>query len=291
MRRLIKEISSYGKTNNKEIEIIVNNGTDLLVAQNGQIRTDIDLMNHIDGLLLESYYYGWEMSTDAETPLDARTQLIEPIALLRAANKAILSIDYCQDIANINHSYTQNRSQRIVSFAANNHQLDGIPTYPPVPYDVNDDHIAFLQQAKNMLVLLNQQQYHDKESYLNALRNTDYDLLIIDAYFNDAQLTTGDVRSLQIKKNGGTRLVFAYMSIGEAEDYRTYWQKAWSKKPPVWLGLQNPDWPGNYKVQYWNKQWKNILFGSSHSYLDGIIGAGFNGVFLDTIDAYQYFLE
>ena len=52
---------------------------------------------------------------------------------------------------------------------------------------------------------------------------------------------------------GGSKTVLSYMSIGEAEDYRWYWQQSWGRNrdgrpdacAPVWLGRSNPDWPGN----------------------------------------------
>ena len=31
---------------------------------------------------------------------------------------------------------------------------------------------------------------------------------------------------------------------------------------PVWLDVENPDWQGNYKVQYWHPEWQAIIFGS-----------------------------
>ena len=33
------------------------------------------------------------------------------------------------------------------------------------------------------------------------------------------------IEELKIKNNGGKRLVITYLSIGEAEDYRFYWNK------------------------------------------------------------------
>ncbi len=86
------------------------------------------------------------------------------------------------------------------------------------------------------------------------------------------------------------------MSIGEAENYRWYWQNEWDADndgqpdpgAPSWLGPMNPDWEGNYKVKYWESNWQDIIFGSDTSYLDKIIQAGFDGVYLDIIDAYEY---
>lgn len=78
-----------------------------------------------------------------------------------------------------------------------------------------------------------------------------------------------------------------YISIGEAEDYRFYWQEDWRTNPPDWLGPENPKWEGNYKVRYWYDEWKEIVF----EYLDKIIEEGFSGIYLDIIDAYYYWSE
>ena len=81
------------------------------------------------------------------------------------------------------------------------------------------------------------------------------------------------------------------MSIGEAEDYRYYWREDWVAEPPSWLADENPDWPGNYKVRYWDTDWQSIIYGTGDSYLGQILAAGFDGVYLDIIDAFEYFEE
>jgi len=83
--------------------------------------------------------------------------------------------------------------------------------------------------------------------------------------------------------------VIAYMSIGEAESYRYYWKTAWNTNMPVWMGQENPNWHGNYKVRYWMKKWQKIIYGNDNSYVKKIINQGFDGVYLDIIDAYEYF--
>jgi cysteinyl-tRNA synthetase len=117
------------------------------------------------------------------------------------------------------------------------------------------------------------------------LRNTDYDLLIIDLFHQGEALTPEEVRSLQVKNNGARRLVVSYLSIGEAEDYRYYWRPEWKRKPPAWLDKENPDWPGNYKVKYWYSEWQDIIL----DYTRRIIEAGFDGAYLDIIDAFAYY--
>jgi cysteinyl-tRNA synthetase len=105
----------------------------------------------------------------------------------------------------------------------------------------------------------------------------------------DTLLRADDVATLKTKANGGNRLVIAYMSIGEAENYRYYWKSEWETNPPSWLAEENLYWLGNYKVRYWDKDWQNIIYGNDDSYLKKILDVGFDGVYLDIIDAFEYF--
>ena len=97
-----------------------------------------------------------------------------------------------------------------------------------------------------------------------------------------------------------TKKIVAYLSIGEAEDYRSYWDSSWvdaSGNPipgvaPAWLGPQNPDFAGNYKVRYWDPDWQALILGTiggpNQTPLDRIVDQGFDGVYLDIIDAYDF---
>lgn len=89
----------------------------------------------------------------------------------------------------------------------------------------------------------------------------------------------------------------AYVSIGEAENYRPYWRSAWVARPdsnaftaaaPAWLGHTNPDWRGNYKVRYWDPAWRE---GVLRPALRRIVRQGVRGVYLDIIDAYEYWAD
>ena len=127
-----------------------------------------------------------------------------------------------------------------------------------------------------------------------ALRKTKFDLAVID-YSADGsdtlRYTPQQIHSLQ-NSPGKHKTVLAYMSIGEAEDYRFYWQTAWDPhhtgKPaagaPTWLGPSNPDWPDNYKVKYWDPNWQAVVF----QYVDKLVAAGYDGAYLDIIDAFEY---
>ena len=123
---------------------------------------------------------------------------------------------------------------------------------------------------------------------IDSIAATSYDLVVLD-YSSDGS-AEGEFSSSQIQqlKNSG-KIVLSYKSIGEAEDYRFYWQSGWTDGNPSWLGPTNPAWEGNYKVRYWMDGWKQIIMGSPDAYLDKIIAAGFDGIYLDIIDAYYFF--
>ena len=90
---------------------------------------------------------------------------------------------------------------------------------------------------------------------------------------------------------GGEKIVLCYMSIGQAENYRWYWQANWPQNPPDWLDKADTTWAGDYWVKYWYPEWQQIIYGSPESYIDRIIDLGFDGAYLDRVDAYQYYLE
>ena len=202
----------------------------------------------------------------------------------------VLVTDYCWTGTFVDDSYSRSAAKRYVSFAADHRELDNIPAYPERPFNVNTHDVATLAEGKNFLYLLNPGSYANKEQFSAAIQDTDYDVIITDLFFEGVEpFTSEEIATLRSKVGGDTRLLIAYMSIGEAEDYRYYWQQEWESKPPPWLAEENPDWPGNYKVRYWDEQWQSVIFDSDDSYVTRILNAGFDGVYLDIIDAYEYF--
>ncbi|MCR5436870.1 MAG: endo alpha-1,4 polygalactosaminidase [Treponema sp.] len=209
--------------------------------------------------------------------------------IYKDAGLTVLSTDYTgDDSTKIEDSFTKNKNKGYISFAAVERKMNVIPSYS-VHY-VNDSDVSRLSDAKNFLYLINPDNYSSKQDFISDLCQTDYDALIIDLFCGDEILTASDLQLLKVKHNGGKRLVICYMSIGEAEDYRWYWKKSWKKNPPDYLCKENQDWEGNFKVRYWYPQWQEIICGKD-GYLSKILNAGFDGVYLDIIDAFEYFEE
>ncbi|MCZ7568566.1 MAG: endo alpha-1,4 polygalactosaminidase [Ardenticatenaceae bacterium] len=124
---------------------------------------------------------------------------------------------------------------------------------------------------------------------LAAIGATAYDLVVMDSSADgteEGEFSAAEISTLK-QSPGGEKIVLAYMSIGEAEDYRFYWQDGWAPGTPAWLDVENPDWPGNYKVHYWDPAWQAIIF----AYTDRLLDAGFDGAYLDIIDAYEFYAD
>ncbi|KPJ72043.1 hypothetical protein AMJ52_07650 [candidate division TA06 bacterium DG_78] len=289
MRDFVQAISNYAKDIKSDFIIIPQNGEELLTS-NGESDGPLTVayVGAIDGLGREDLFYGYN-GDDIATPVSIRDGMISFLDIAETNDVEVLVADYCSTQTYIDSSYAQNAAKGYISFAANHRDLDNIPPYPVEPYNVHDSTVSLLSEAHNFLYLIDPGLYWDKETFLYYMTQTNYDILIIDLFFEDSELNAGDVMSLKIKANAGLRLVLAYMNIGEAEDYRYYWQTGWENNPPSWLGDENQDWPGDYAVHYWEKNWQDIIFGNDSSYMRKILDAEFDGVYLDKIDAYEYF--
>jgi cysteinyl-tRNA synthetase, unknown class len=116
-----------------------------------------------------------------------------------------------------------------------------------------------------------------------------YDMLVMD-YTKDgkpgSEFTTAELAKIRVKPNGQKRALLSYFSVGEAETYRYYWKPQWTSKRPSWIAYENKDWAGNYVVRFWDPHWRQIIYDGADSYLRKIIAAGFDGVYLDRVDAY-----
>lgn len=289
MREFVQNISSYARTFDANFIIIPQNGNELL-TEDGESDGDlvVDYLNAINGVGREDLFYGYD-NDDIATPSDERDYMIEYLDLAENNGLEVFVTDYCFTQSKMLDSYNKNASKNYISFAADHRELDNIPNYPSNPWNMNTNNITTLSDAKNFLYLINPENYTSKADFINAINQTNYDVIIIDLFFNGSSLSLADVSQLKTKNNGASRLVIAYMSIGEAEDYRYYWQGGWKPGNPVWLDNENPDWPGNYKVKYWHPDWQSIIYGNNSSYLKKIIDAGFNGAYLDLIDAFEYY--
>lgn len=283
----LTNLRKHIKTKNKNFKMITNGGFGLYCPDiNESAASRKKFFNAVDGVLIEDIWYGWDCKLNKGTPKGERKDMLNAMKAAKKAGKPRFNIEYC------------NGSK--ASTALKNSSANGLVCYPAPDVDLrscpglaanrtNANNITSLGQVKNFMILLDPARYQKagKAAYLNALKNTNYDMIFIDLYFNGKALTKADVNSLKYKKNGKRRLVCSYISVGEAENYRYYWKKTWNKKKnrPSWIVKQNPHWKGNYVVKFWDKNWTKILNG----YSDRVIAAGFDGAYMDVIEAFEHF--
>ena len=89
----------------------------------------------------------------------------------------------------------------------------------------------------------------------------------------------GSAERYKTKGRGGKRPVLAYISVGEAEEGRSYMKG--SKQS--WNTGRTQGWSGNYAAKYWDEDWKRIV----KSRVRDALAKGYDGVYLDRVDTYE----
>ncbi|MGO4917099.1 MJ1477/TM1410 family putative glycoside hydrolase [Pseudogemmobacter sp. W21_MBD1_M6] len=121
--------------------------------------------------------------------------------------------------------------------------------------------------------------YQLQNANYKSLSASDFNVAVID--MDDASLTASQIDTLQQDQG---KVLITYVSIGEAENYRDYWQDGnWSANAPSFLLGENPDWEGNYLVKFWDTEWQSTIFAR----VDEALTLGYNGIYLDIVDAYD----
>jgi len=289
MRKFVMELSGYADREAPGFFIVPQNGQELASDSGdavGLLR--YDYLNAIDAVGREDLLYGYD-EDDQPTPAQESLYMKELCDLFLVNGKAVLVTDYCSTWNKADFSYATNNGYGYISFAADQRELTTIPPYPASPYNESADDILSPTEARNFLYLINPGNFSTKQDFIAAVSDTNYDMVIMDLFHEEGMFTAPEIGLLKYKQNGGRRLVLCYASVGEAEDYRYYWKDEWTTDRPTWLDAENAEWEGNFKVRYWDPEWKAILFGNSDSYLKKIIDAGFDGAYLDIIDAFEYF--
>ena len=282
MQQFVIQISDYARGIKQDFIIIPQNGTEL--AFNGTEPNEGMMSSYIsaiDGIGIEELFYNGKLSVDQERLSMLRT--------LRTSVKIMVS-DFVSDNANISDAIKRNKNEGFISFprAAENYHYEQIPAGSITDENTNDIHA--LTDAKNYLYLISTDNFSSKQAMIQAIACTNYDVVLIDLFFEGAPLTATELNQLKTKANGAKRLTIAYISIGSAENYRYYWKSNWKKGNPNWLKKNYDGYADEIWVEYWNEEWQHIIFGNNDSYIKKIIDAGFDGAYLDNVEAY-YFLN
>jgi cysteinyl-tRNA synthetase len=292
MRYFIISLSQYAKSIEPNFMVVPQNGASLLSSnEEDASQPATAYLAAINGQGQEDLFFGYDKDNKA-SDAEFQTLTFPFLDLAKSSGIQVLITDYCSSSENISAAQSKNAEKGYVSFVAADRELRTIPNVAIV--NENGSDIITLNDAQNFLYLINPSEYAKTSDFIAALDATNYDAFIIDLFdYAENAFSPSAIAKLQTKPNGAKRIVLAYMSIGEAEDYRYYWKKEWEKRKtePAWIFDENKNWKGNYKVFYWMAGWQKIIYGTSEAYLDKILNAGFDGVYLDIVSAYEFYEE
>lgn len=278
MQQFVISISDYAKETSPGFMIIPQNGIEL-AFENADPKRPVNkrYLDAIDGFGVEELFYFDTLNVD-QARLDALRQLVK--------KKKILNSDFVTAEEGIEDAKERNKHEGFIPFVrgASNYHYEKIPTRL---VDENDADIYSMAHVRNYLYLINPGRYDTKEQFIEAIRKTNFDMVVIDMYFDDdVPLTPDDIELLRQKANGGKRIVLCYMNIGAAENWRYYWGRGWALGSPKFLRKRYEGYDNEVYVEFWDLAWQKIIFGNDNSYLKKIIDAGFDGTYLDNTEAY-----
>jgi cysteinyl-tRNA synthetase len=128
-----------------------------------------------------------------------------------------------------------------------------------------------------------------EQETVDQITDSSYDMIVIDFIISEENNTDYALAEVIEEWHSAAhpKLVIAYIDIGQAEDFRTYWESGWSIGNPDWIVGGDPDgWEGNYPVAFWDDNYRDIWL-SEDGYLQLILDVGFDGVYLDWVEAYS----
>lgn len=280
MQEVIINISNYARSYDSDFIIIPQNGIELAFnntePNNGQ---NSAYMSAINGFGVEELFYNGIYSLDNE-----RLLMLQQLKV----SKKIMVSEYVTDNSNSSDAINRNYNEEFICFPRINNNYH----YSQIPDSVthsNTANITNLSYAQNYLYLISTDNYSSKQNMISAISATNFDVVLIDLFFNGIEFTPDEVNQLKTKANGGQRLVISYINIGSAENFRYYWKKDWGLHHPLWIKKKYNGYKDEFWVEFWEMDWQDIIYGNDNSYMKKIINAGFDGAYLDNVEAY-YFL-
>jgi len=185
-----------------------------------------------------------------------------------------------------------NQELELTPFVANakGEDLNSIPTFFKTLFKENSKSVLSMIDAKNFLYLGDSSGFGRQDEFALRIHDTNYDIVAVNIMHGRIPLSRQAVETLKYKKLGSKRLVLAHVDIGSAATHDYFWQANWREGSPSWISEPTKDNPDRHFIQYWHPEWQRIIFGDTDSYIYGLIAQGFDGVILNGLDTYKYFL-
>ena len=262
MREIIEELSVYARSRDPNFALTIRPGFELLrwdqrefilaeakrppgmiIADDALVPQGLPMrrfIQAIDGIVLSNQFCGDGL------PLPG-------LQRFQAMGVEIMSIEHCGNDTAAVRALEQSRSALMISHADSDRSdtFGRIPVRRPM--GENSANVNSLSDTRNMLVATESRPYGSRRDWLLAVQSNNYDVIVIDAFFNGTEpLSEEEVYGLKFKKLGARRLVFAWLDISHAADDRFYWEPDWTVGSPSWIVGRHPDRPGTFAVEYWH---------------------------------------
>src|SRR6056297_480746 len=261
MAKLILELSEIAKNRNNSFEIHVQNGIFLLDSEK---EIENKYLNIVSSFTHEVENMSFFSNTGIKNKMNS----------VKKKNIDINLIGYGKKREFVNKLIKFTKSRDYGLYISKNFKLNHFP-------DKKIENRIKINNIKSFLYLINPEKYSKLENFMDNVIKSEYKLVFMDPFFKSKIINRNYIKKM---KQNDIKII-AYMSIGEAENYRYYWKNEWNSNSPHWIIKYNENYPGGFFVKYWNPIWKKIL----REYLDKIISAGFDGVIFDVVDSYEYF--
>lgn len=301
MRNNVIMLSRYAKGRNADFEIMVHDGRDLMKKslweyhldgynearkkgidasdpsflaklkemkpEEETVGTDArEYMKNIDAIVLNNYFCG-----NGDFVPDSKLKLV--------------SIDQCPTEDSFDEAIQDSVGQNALMYGFVKPEFAFKNTRNQVIINENADNISHIGDAQNILFLLDSSLYNDRFSYLQDIRNSNFDIIVISPFYKGKPLSQEEIHSLKFKKNGTVRRVIAAFNISEADDGKYYWKKGWKIGSPSWLKRLSFSDKQGIITEYWHPEWQKNISG----YFKGIVDSGFDGAFLTGLENHRYF--
>ena len=286
MRQFITEIANHARKHHTNAIVTHTNGLDLGA-------TDADTRAYfqaINGVITESVFFKPHNGATVAQPLIGTRDTLTKCSVYRREGKSILAIEYIDPKKPLSQGTADERTAAAL-FERFQATTPTIMTADPLLQEIptsqgnmNSENVSTLDKVTSFAYVINSGD-KTKQDMMERLQATPHDLFVLD-YFAawQAPYTKEDIAALQTRNDGSRRLLLGYISVGEAAKHFYYWKKEWEAHPPCWVAGANDSW-GSIHAKYWCPEWKKIIA----AYVDTIMALGFDGVVLDTVDAYASF--
>ncbi len=295
MRKLVQNISKYGRKFKRDFLVLTYGGRGLLTQL-----IDVDqlisapssvYLQTIDGIIQPHLSYGMDAFGEALTEKEQKG-ILEELQIARDTGLNVFTLDYASKPKDVDKAIRTAAQNKFVPYVAPGMGLrnNKIANWPKRPFRENSHTVTNAQSIKNYLIINDSSRFGTREEYAMKVHNTNFDM-VITPVFHRRSTTLGrhNVRKMQFKKTGARRPVLAYLDIGAADVGAFYWQDSWRMGNPSWILDLAPSSSDKYLVQYWHPSWHQVLYGHNMSFMYGIMKEGYDGILLDGVENYEFF--